>query len=227
VVRLGCDRHRLKPGKRRHVDRSVECQKPAELCHLLVRNFRQQGVGCTLASASPTGDRGAFNDVAGWKNDSGGTEGSNDRDDDGLPVLGAPGGLSRGLDHHRQIGAGRRPESERRGEQPRVIRHSLRATRIIGEWCSRDLQLLCQPLNKRLNWLLQLRQSDTRMPKQSELNGKADPICIPSACCHQVPVSLGQGEAPRHAVMIEGDAKESLSFFIGQQPPVSHALSPD
>ena len=108
-----------------------------------------------------------------------------------------------------------------------MIRHGLRTIRITGEWCCRDFQLLCQPLNKRLNRLLQLRQSDTGVTKQGELHCKADPICVPAACRHQVPVSLGQGKAPRHAVRIEWDAKKSLSFFIGQQPPVSHALSPD
>jgi hypothetical protein len=81
-------------------------------------------------------------------------------------------------------------------------------------------------LNKRFNRLFQICQSDTGMAKQSELNGKTDPICIPAACCHQVSVSLGQGKAPHHAVRIEWDAKKSLSFIIGQQPPVSHALSP-
>jgi hypothetical protein len=87
--------------------------------------------------------------------------------------------------------------------------------------------LLCQPLNERFNRLLQLCQSDAGMAKQSELNRKADPIRIPAACRHQVPVSLGRGKAPCHAVRIARDAKKSLSFFIGQQPPMSHAISPD
>ena len=70
-----------------------------------------------------------------------------------------------------------------------MIRHGLRATRIINEWFSRDFQLLCQPLNKRFNRLFQICQSDTRMAKQSELNGKADPIGIsatPRSGCPEI-----------------------------------------
>jgi hypothetical protein len=91
----------------------------------------------------------------------------------------------------------------------------LRATRVSGERCSRNSKLLCQPSNKRLDGLLQLRKSDTGMTKQSELNGKADAIGIPATRRHEVPIGAGQGEAPRHAVGVKWDAEKSLPLLIG------------
>jgi hypothetical protein len=40
-----------------------------------------------------------------------------------------------------------------------------------------------KPLNKRFNRLLQLRERDAGIAKQSELNGKADAIGIPAMAC--------------------------------------------
>ena len=74
------------------------------------------------------------------------------------------------------------------GEESRVIRHGLWPTRVPDERRSRNFKLLGQPLNQRLDGLLQLRKSNTGMTKQSELNGKADPIGVPTACRHEVPI---------------------------------------
>ena len=107
-----------------------------------------------------------------------------------------------------------------------MIRHGLWPTRIPGERRSRNFKLLCQPLNQRLDGLLQLRKSNTGMTKQSELNGKADPIGIPAAGRHEVPIGTGQGEAPRHVVGIKRDAEESLPLLVGQQLSVRHLCPP-
>ena len=115
------------------------------------------------------------------------------RGGDGLPAIGAPGGLSGSLDHHRQVGVRRRPKTQGDREKPRVVRHGLRATRISGERRGRNFKLPCQPLNQRLDGLLQLRQGNPGMAKQSELNGKADTIGIPAACRHEVPDRRGTG----------------------------------
>ena len=148
------------------------------------------------------------------------------RGGDGLPAIGAPGGLSRSLDHHRQIGVRRRPKTQGNGEKPRVVRHGLRAARISGERRGRNFQLLCQPLNERFDGLLQLRQGNAGMAQQSKLNGKADPIGIPAPCRHEVLIGAGQGEAPRHAVGIKWDAEESLPLLVGQQLSVRHLCPP-
>ena len=66
-----------------------------------------------------------------------------------------------------------------------MIRHGLRPARIFGERRRRDIELPGQPLNQRLDRLLQLRQGDAGMTKQGELNGKADPIGIPPPGCHE------------------------------------------
>src|SRR5208282_3774320 len=101
------------------------------------------------------------------------------------------------------------------GEQTRVIRHCLRAARVPGEWRRRDFQLLGQPLNKRLDRLLQLSECHAGVAKQSELNGKANAIGIAAADRHQVLIGPGQGEAKRHAVLIDWDADECVALIVG------------
>jgi hypothetical protein len=203
VVCLRCNWHRLEPSERCHVHRGVGHEQPVEFGDLLVGNWREQSVRRTPASASSAGYCGALNDTARRQDDPGCTECRDNRGGNGLSAIGTPGCLSSSLDHHRQVGVCWRPKTEGQGKKPRVIRHGLWATRVSGEWCSRNFKLLCQPLNKRLNGLLQLRKSNPRMTQQSELNSKADTIGIPAACRHQVPVGAGQSEAPCHAVGIK------------------------
>ena len=100
----------------------------------------------------------------------------------GLSAIGAPGCLSRSLNHHRQIGVRRRPKTQGHGEKPRVVRHGLWATRVSGERRGWNFKLLCQPLNEWFDGLLQLRESNPGMAKQSKLNGKADTIGSVSTC---------------------------------------------
>lgn len=109
----------------------------------------------------------------------------------------------------------------------RVIRHRLRATCVVGKRCGRDLELLGQPLNKRLDGLLQVRQRDPGMAKQSELQSKADPIGIPATFRHKVLIRARQGEASRHAVGIERKAKQSPPFLVGQQSSMRHPSPSD
>jgi hypothetical protein len=61
-------------------------------------------------------------------------------------------------------------------------------TRIADERRGWNFKLLGQPLNEWFYGLLQLRESNPGMAKQSKLNGKADTIGIPAACRHEVPI---------------------------------------
>ena len=63
-----------------------------------------------------------------------------------------------------------------------MVRHSLWATRVSGERRGWNFKLLCQPLNEWFDRLLQLRESNPGMAKQSKLNGKADTIGSVSLC---------------------------------------------
>jgi hypothetical protein len=67
-----------------------------------------------------------------------------------------------------------------------MIRHGLWTVRVSGERRHRYSKLLCQPPNKRLDGLLQVRERNAGMAKQSELNGKANTIGISASCRHQV-----------------------------------------
>jgi hypothetical protein len=107
-----------------------------------------------------------------------------------------------------------------------VIRHRLWATRIAGKRCGRDLELLRQPLNKRLDGLLQQRQGDPGMAKQGELHSKADPIGISATFRHKVLIGARQGKAPRHAVGIERNAEQSSPLLVGQQSLMHHPSPP-
>ena len=108
-----------------------------------------------------------------------------------------------------------------------MIRHRLRATCVAGKRCGRDLELLGQPLNKRLDGLLEVRQSDPGMAKQGELHSKADPIGIPAMFRHKVLIRARQGEASRLAVGIERNAKQSPPFLVGQQWSMRHPSPSD
>jgi hypothetical protein len=55
------------------------------------------------------------------------------------------------------------------------------ATRVSGERRGWNFKLLCQPLNEWFDGLLQLRESNPGMAKQSKLDSKADTIGIPTA----------------------------------------------
>jgi hypothetical protein len=101
MVGLWGDRDRLEPCERRHVHRGVEHEQPVEFGHLLVGHFREQSVRRALAGASSPGNRGALDDATGRQDNARRAKRRDDRGDDGLPAIGAPGSLSRGLDHHR------------------------------------------------------------------------------------------------------------------------------
>ena len=52
------------------------------------------------------------------------------------------------------------------------------------------------------------------MAKQGELNREADPIGVPTACCHELLVGARQGEASHHAVGIKRNTQKSSAFFV-------------
>jgi len=118
----------------------------------------------------------------------------------------ASGSLSRRLDRHGQFVVRRWPKAQRRGEQPRAVGHRLRPPCASGERRRRNLELPGQPLDKRLDRLLNVRQGDSGVAKQGELIG------IPPTCRHEFLVGTRQGEASRHAVRIKRNA-EVLSTF--------------
>lgn len=97
-----------------------------------------------------------------------------------------------------------------------MVGHRLRPPRISFERPGRDIQLLGQPMDERLDQLLQLSKRHARIAKQRELNGEANTIGVPTTRYHQVLVGTRQGEASRHAIEIERDAKKSLTLLIGQ-----------
>jgi hypothetical protein len=168
------------------------------------------------ARASPAGNGGTLDDAAGRQNNASGAERGDNRRGDRLPALGAPGSLSDRVDHHRQIGVRRRPKPQHCGEKPRVVGHRLRASCISDERGRRNLELPGQPIDKRFDRLLKVRQGNSRVAKEGELNGEADPVGIPPTCRHELLVGARQGEALRHAVGIKGNADKSSALLVGQ-----------
>jgi hypothetical protein len=74
---------------------------PVELGYLLVGHSREQSIRRAIAGASSPSNRSALDDAAGRQDNARRAKCRDDRGDDGLPAIGAPGSLSRGLDHHR------------------------------------------------------------------------------------------------------------------------------
>ncbi len=178
------------------------------------------------ASTCAAGNCSALDDAGGRKNDTSCVQGGDNRSSNGVTTVGTPGGLRRSLNHHRQVGGNRQTKPQASSEYTGMVRHGLRTVCILGKRCCWNFQLLCKPLNKRFDRLLQLCKRDAGVAKQSELNGKANAIGIPATACHEVLVGSRQSEVSRHAVGIERDAEESLALLVGQQLSVRHHCPP-
>jgi hypothetical protein len=106
-----------------------------------------------------------------------------------------------------------------------VIRHRLRSARVDDEWRRWDVELTRQLLHQRLDPSLHLRQSHARVAKTGELNGKADPVGIPTPCRQEFQSGALEGEASHHAIGIEWNAEKGRVLFPGQQLSVRHRCS--